>query len=129
VPGEFDVCWNCGTNREGDSDPRFQKEVDAVAELELSEQAQGSKPRTDEPFCMKCGSRKIIPHTTVLDQGQYSGGKLQVAVDGNPEALFFKDRLCVNLTATICGECGHVEWTAEHAEDLYEHYRQSRDCR
>jgi uncharacterized protein YbjQ (UPF0145 family) len=30
VEGSFDVCWNCGTSRDGTEDPSFQREEDAA---------------------------------------------------------------------------------------------------
>ena len=73
--------------------------------------------------CAKCGSEKIIPLVGIMDQGQYSDGKLKAFVGfTNPEAWLFKGRVYARLRATICGECGHTELTAENPGALYEAY-------
>lgn len=77
--------------------------------------------------CLRCGSSKIIPHVRVFDQGQYSNGGLLAVVDADPDALVFKDRLYDEITADICGDCGHVELKAEHPQELYEHLLRSQD--
>jgi len=73
--------------------------------------------------CNKCGSNKIIPLVGVLDQGQYSDGRLKACIGyTNPEAWIFKGAVFAKLSATICGECGYTELTAENPAELYEAY-------
>lgn len=73
--------------------------------------------------CAKCGSEKIIPLVSVMDQGQYSDGSLKAQVGyTNPEAWLFKGAIYARLRATICGACGHTELTAENPAALYEAY-------
>ena len=72
------------------------------------------------------GSSKIIPNATIFDQGQGSDGLLKVIVDGNPDALIFKDRLYSRLAADICGDCGHVELKVDYPGRLYEQYLRSK---
>jgi len=73
--------------------------------------------------CVKCGSEKIIPLVSIMDQGQYSDGKLKAHVGyTNPEAWLFKGAVYARLRATICGECGHTDLTAENPSALYEAY-------
>ena len=75
------------------------------------------------PTCSKCHSDKIIPFASVLDQGQYSDGTLKAHVGfTNPEAWLFKGPVYATLKATICGECGYTELTAEHPAHLYKAY-------
>ena len=74
-------------------------------------------------ICGKCGSDKVIPCLGVLDQGQYSDGRLKAHVaDANPKAWLFKGTVCANLHATICGVCGYTELTAENPPAIYEAY-------
>jgi hypothetical protein len=76
-----------------------------------------------KPLCSKCGSDKTIPLAPVLDQGQYSGGSLIAHVGfTNPDAWLFKGPVYATLKATICGECGYTELTADHPAHLYEAY-------
>lgn len=72
--------------------------------------------------CEKCGSEKIVPMAGVLDQGQYSDGKLKAVVYTNPEAWIFKGLVSAQLTARICGECGHTELTAQNPSAIYKAY-------
>ena len=125
VPGGFEVCWNCGTSKDGVPDPDFSPvNDDGLRAWQPPEHATAVKQIGYR--CPKCGSSKIIPNTRILDQGNYSDGKLQVMVDGDPEALIFKNRLYDRLAADICGDCGHVELKVEHARELYEHYLRSK---
>jgi len=79
------------------------------------------------PICLKCGSNRIIPLARVVDQGQYSDGKLKAIVGyTNPEAWVFKGTIYAKLKANICGQCGHTELVAEEPEKLYEAYL--KDC-
>jgi hypothetical protein len=128
VPGGFSVCWNCGTSEDGTLDPNFPKEpaddggavisATTVAEQIVDESELDSPSRRR---CPQCGSLKIVPNVSILD---HLGGNLQVAVDADPEALIFKDRLYARLFADVCGDCGHVEFKAEHPATFYEHYRE-----
>jgi hypothetical protein len=128
VPNTFDVCWNCGTGRDGTPDPDFLKDPpeDTPGETEEESAAENSPTVSPAP-CPKCGSTKIIPEIPIRDQGHYSDGFLQVVVEGNPRALIFKDCFYGRLAADICGDCGHVELRVDHPQELYEHYRQTAE--
>ena len=72
--------------------------------------------------CAKCGSPKIIPLVGIKDQGEHSDGSLKTQAVGytNPDAWIFKGAVSAKLHATICGECGHTELTAENPAKLYD---------
>jgi hypothetical protein len=76
--------------------------------------------------CAACGSSKIIPDVPVLDRGKSAGRSLEVVVYGDPDALLFKDGHYRQLTADICGECGHAALRVHNPQLLYEHYLASR---
>lgn len=77
--------------------------------------------------CAKCGSDKVIPMISGMDQGQYSDGKLKARVGfTNPEAWLFKGPVYAQLRATICGACGYTELSAANPEELYEAYVKSQ---
>jgi hypothetical protein len=123
VPDTFEICWNCGTDREGTADPAFEKlscETDSN-EIEETQDVPEPSPQSNIQ-CSYCGSAKIIPHVQIVDQGEYSNGFLQVVIYGSPNALIFKDRLYGKLNARICGGCGHVELQVENPQELYEHF-------
>jgi hypothetical protein len=140
VPGNFDICWNCFTTRDGDFDPEFA-EIVAAAEItedqdDFAEEqpatykanttASSPPDRENRLCCSRCGSEKIIRDARLRDQGQYSDGKGYVVVDGDPEAWILKDRLYGRLSVDICGRCGHVEFRVDNPAELYEHYRKAR---
>lgn len=75
--------------------------------------------------CDICGSDKIIPNVRVFDQGQYSDGKLKLAVFGVPDAILFKDRLFGEVKAHVCGDCGHIELRVANPRELYDKYQES----
>ena len=75
--------------------------------------------------CAACGSSRVIPEVRIYDQGEGSNRRLQLAVDGNPLALVFKDRLWGPLTANVCGDCGYVQVHAQNYRELYDRYEQS----
>lgn len=132
VPGNFDLCWKCMATRSGEQLPDVP---DAISEVDaLDQDAEpidvGSDLRKDDRNasqvrCRGCGSAKIILNVTVVDQGEYSDGRLKVRVSGNPEALIFKDSLYGEIKADICGECGLMELHVSNPSELYEHVRKS----
>ncbi len=77
--------------------------------------------------CSKCGSEKIIPLASMIDQGQASDGTLKALVGyTNPEAWVFKGAVYAKMKANICGECGYTELIAENAAALYGAYLRAR---
>ena len=125
VPGDFTVCWNCGTTKAGESDPDFHAVEDAAQPAAVGDE---KVPMVETAIrCIQCGSSKVVPGARIVDQGKGSDGNLQVVIYGVPEALIFKDRLYGTLVANICGECGHVALRVENAAALYDHYRYSKE--
>jgi ribosomal protein L31E len=136
VPGNFEVCWKCLSAKSGERAENAEQRVAQVDEHEQEAEtpladAETPQPEADDEElavpteCSRCGSTKIIPGVTVVDQGKGSDGKLQAVIFGNPEALIFKDRLYSEILADICGKCGHVELRVANPWALYHHYRNS----
>jgi rRNA maturation endonuclease Nob1 len=126
VPGSFDICWNCGTDRNGTPGPRsFEAATDSEPEPGLPPIAIENAASGRTHICKLCGSTKVVPNVAVMDQGKYSSGNLQLVVYGSPEAIIFKDSRWGEITADICGECGHVQLRVENAKELYDHYLNS----
>jgi RNA polymerase subunit RPABC4/transcription elongation factor Spt4 len=134
VPGNFDVCWNCLTTKAGEPAPnaaQLLSEIgdndqetapdDSPSEAELLEETDQDVAAQAE--CPRCGSTKIIPDVTAKVVG---AGPVQVLVFGNPQAFVFKDSLYGDITANICGQCGHIEFRACNPSELYYHYQESR---
>jgi len=140
VPGTFDVCWKCLTTKDGEKAEQDSEFLQQIAEgtepdekpesTELYAEALGIEKdvgERPESVCPRCGSAKIMHGVTVSDQqGEYSDGRLRVVVFGDPSALIFKDRLYGELTADICGDCGHVELRVANPAELYRHYLNAR---
>jgi predicted nucleic-acid-binding Zn-ribbon protein len=82
------------------------------------------------PKCIKCGSDKIIPLVSMIDQGQASDGTLKALVAySNPEAWVFKGAVYATMNANICGECGYTELIAEDPAALYDAYLKTKRSR
>ena len=77
--------------------------------------------------CPECGSEKIVKNAVMHDRGDYNAeGVLQVAVDQNPAAWVFKERVRSDVRADVCGDCGFLQPYASDPEDLWEAYQKIR---
>jgi formate dehydrogenase assembly factor FdhD len=80
----------------------------------------------DRAQCSRCGSDEIVPRARVIDRGDdNTRHDLQLEVQRKPNALLFKRAERSNLTARLCGACGHVELLAEMSRALYAAYMQA----
>jgi len=78
--------------------------------------------------CPRCGSEKILHNLRIRDRYEAGLGQdLEVEVEGNPEALIFKQAHREALRATVCGECGNVGLSVENPKVLWETYIQQRN--
>jgi hypothetical protein len=144
VPANFHICWKCQTTRDGEKPDNVSATCGFDRDTYESDEGLAStgfgddRPSThddrmEQPtrqppsLCPRCGSAKMMLGVTVCDLGESSGGILKVVIYGNPAALFFKDRLYGELTADICGDCGHVELRVRNPQELYEHYQTSQE--
>lgn len=140
VVGSFEVCWNCGTSRDGQEDPSFQKADDIAVERGPPSPAPSApfvQPKlvpepdtrkTHSTPCAKCGSNRIMRDVLVLDRSEGNSREaLSAQIDRNPDAWLFKGRVVVDIHAHICGECGHVELQAASPEQLWAAYSAQRD--
>jgi hypothetical protein len=70
--------------------------------------------------CAKCHSDKLIFDAMAVDRGDYNAeGNFSLAIDEKPAALIFKQRIRSNVSAVVCGDCGYIEFYAEHPDALY----------
>ena len=73
--------------------------------------------------CGRCGSEKIMPNLRIRDCYEAGMGQdLEVEVQGNPDALIFKQAHREPLRATVCGECGNVGLSVENPHRLWKVY-------
>lgn len=149
VEDSFEVCWNCGTSRDGVEDPSFQKAEDT--EVDSNAVVMEFNPTTASPVvstehtiqggyggpsanvsntCHHCGSKKLIqglPLRVSVTTAEGSGwGDADVVLHGAPEAWILKDPVLGGLNVRICGECGHAELHASNFRRLYEVYENTR---
>ena len=77
-------------------------------------------------LCSVCGSSETIPDVKIVDHG-YMDCKHDLAIElqGNPDAMIFKDTRKGVLQATVCGVCGHVDLSIDNAAELLRIYRQN----
>jgi predicted RNA-binding Zn-ribbon protein involved in translation (DUF1610 family) len=77
--------------------------------------------------CPECGSDRIVKNAVMHDRGDYNAeGVLQVAVDQNPGAWVFKERVRSNLKAEVCGDCGFLQPYATDPQELWDAYQKVR---
>ena len=123
VEESFDVCWNCGTSRDGVPDKEFvnQRELDSFSNpVPLSKMSRSVDPPLLE--CAKCGEKKVIPSVRIIDSGKSSFQNLNVQINRNPAAFLFTGAEYGELRVRICGECGYSELFVENPETLLHAY-------
>ena len=77
--------------------------------------------------CPECGSDRIVKSAVMHDRGDYNAeGVLQVAVDQNPSAWVFKERIRSDVRAEVCGDCGFLRQYASDPEELWNAYQKNR---
>ncbi|MEH1853769.1 MAG: hypothetical protein V7L11_19330 [Nostoc sp.] len=135
----FDICWSCGTSKEGIESLSFQ-EVDEIAPSSIkgqpvlvtstgiinTEDSSSTDPdqqTVEQMVCLKCGSSDIIPNVSIVTQ---SGYPLQVEFYNNPKAFIFKGTHSGTLKAYICGQCGYTEMYVNNAQYLLNYYRKNQ---
>lgn len=74
--------------------------------------------------CDRCGSEKVMPDLRIRARHEGAAVKqdLVVEVQGNPDALIFKQAHIELLKATVCGECGNVGLSIENPQRLWKIY-------
>ena len=137
VEDDLDVCWSCGTSKEGLEDPTFRTADDAgvdpgagaVGVDQPEEPADDRTAGRARRVCRQCGSEKIIPTVSLLDHYGDMGvrsDEATVEVHGTPGAWIFRDTAEGGVRLDVCGECGHAEVRVRNARALWEKYRRSR---
>lgn len=74
--------------------------------------------------CSVCGSNKIIPKVNLVERGHnHSKNNLSIEIEGDPNALFFKETTKEPIKAKVCCSCGKIDLFIEETEDLWETYQ------
>lgn len=69
-----------------------------------------------------------MPNLRIRDRYDAGVGQdLEVEVQANPNALIFKQAHRVALRATVCGECGNAELSAENPKALWKTYTEQKN--
>lgn len=70
-----------------------------------------------------------MPNLRIPDYCELGGPNRnsEVEVQGNPDALLFKQAHRETLRATVCGECGNVDLSVENPGALWEVYIQQKN--
>lgn len=107
VEEEFDVCWNCGTSRDGTEDPEFRRADDVAAASRTQAAAEQQPAVTGQPeqnpiFCPRCDRKLDFIGTKNFHEGtrywDFMGGLWEL----------FKNREHFNVY--VCPQCGRVEF-------------------
>ncbi|MCE2412556.1 hypothetical protein J4G07_00995 [Candidatus Poribacteria bacterium] len=78
--------------------------------------------------CGRCSSEKIMTDLRIRDRYDAGVGQdLEVEVQGNPDAMIFKQSHREALRATVCGECGNVGLSIKNPEALWKTYTQQKN--
>jgi hypothetical protein len=120
IPDSFDIFWNCGTDKSGHAGPRVLEGALKTDPIVSPPPSQAEIVEIDAKLlCNLCGSTKVVPNVQIVDR-ENSGH--HVVVYGSPGALFFKDVCWGEITADVCGECGHTQLRVRNFKELYDHY-------
>ena len=79
--------------------------------------------------CEKCGSVKVIDNLPLQDRMHDFGmmvGVASVSVEGNPEALLFKEAVKGSVSLRICCDCGRAEIHVSNGQQLWETYQKAK---
>ncbi len=78
--------------------------------------------------CGRCGSENIMPNLRIRDRSEaVTEQDVEVEVQGNPDALIFKQAHREALRATVCGECGNVGLSVENPQRLWKVYTEGEN--
>ena len=70
--------------------------------------------------CPKCGSTSNVERAAVTVSTEYGDKPVNLRIDTDPDALFFKGAKRTPLEASICGQCGLTEFYATDPAELAE---------
>jgi predicted nucleic-acid-binding Zn-ribbon protein len=107
VERNFDVCWNCGTDRDGNEDPDFFHEWDGTerdsAERDATQDVVNFEPVTMPISCSHCGSNDL--YTRRLSSAGSEGPYFLAGLGGFMHYAHFD--------VVVCAQCGLTLFFAE----------------
>jgi hypothetical protein len=105
---EFEVCWNCGTTRDGVEDPNFRNAEDIPADEVVKSATIITEPATDMETAIRTG-----PANTTSDRGGLSSSVSQ-AVGIVQSIMGLIIGAIVGTFVGIVAACAYAEWTQSH---------------
>jgi len=103
----FDVCWNCGTTRDGQKDPEF----DRVSGLESDRIAQRAAEKKKNPiYCLRCERKLEYFGTRKFHEGTRAWGFVLGDIG---ELLVNRE----SFDVYACSQCGKVEFFVDGWEE------------
>jgi hypothetical protein len=110
----FDVCWNCGTSKDGTEDPAFARAEDAEPDAE--ETTSRNQPisfipparkvmvrKWGPPVCPTCGQQSLY----VKQEVPAGSGDGIYLLPGLGELFYY-----ATFDVVICASCGHTRFFA-----------------
>jgi hypothetical protein len=136
VPSTFDICWNCGANRTGNQQVDLESQMDRDAgpgpdvDDERKLPLAGREDQSSEVVaaevvrltCPRCRSDNVLYDVPVSGWGGAAGQQWQLVLQSEIPASPGQAPATLKLQATICGDCGHVEFRAVDPASLYQWY-------
>lgn len=133
VEDPFNVCWSCGTSRDGVEDPAFEKvegadvstssEAFCLVDSTIPSEPPPAEHATDGlPVCAVCGGAREEGFLWDIFEGGAKPGRW---IEGKPERSFWRgtntgDRRSFRVQAFRCVECGRVELFARESSEFPE---------
>jgi hypothetical protein len=114
VEDGFDVCWNCGTNREGREDPHFAPDTDVPVTETASRDtpihaAEKSHEGRSVPVCSDCGGRMYA--INLINSGAPGGNQelSYAAADSEQSWMLGRFPIFGKIRAELCSTCGRIQ--------------------
>jgi hypothetical protein len=98
----FDICWKCGTSRDGTEDPTFQANVDVDPNAEADD-APDSQPEAPPLQCLRCDCGLDFIGTKKFHEGTRAWSFML----GDIGELFVNRE---HFDVYACPRCGRVEF-------------------
>ena len=118
VEDSFEVCWNCGTSKDGIEDPAFRRAAEREAEaLDTIGSTEAEAVQSDEPqenlnpiTCARCQQNLDYVGTKRFHEGTNWG------VLGELGELFLNRE---HFDVYVCPRCGRVEFFVDGVGEEY----------
>jgi len=114
----FDLCWNCGTSRDGTEDPSFGKADEVALEPDIASTAnesetKGRKVGKPPLACPRCDRKLDYVGTKAFHEGTRWGAL------GDLGELFVKKE---RFDVYCCPVCGRVEFFVDGIGEEFRHH-------